>query len=921
MRNPLGSRSQAAARFLARHSAVIVALALFAAVGIAVFDDYGITSDEGLQRKIGYASLDYILGNEDAPLDEDEHDRFYGVAFEIPLILVERALGLEDSRDIFLSRHLTTHLFFLAGGFFAWMLTYRLFGSRLAALLAMLLFLLHPRIYAHSFFNTKDLPFLSMFMIALYLTHRAFRRDSAWAFALCGAGVGLLANIRVMGLILLPAVLGMLALDAFFAAKRFYAAKIGESGREAERAGGNSSRRDRRRSRLRRRRAARAPEIAASAIRRALANAAAFVAAFAISLYAAWPLLWREPLGIAEGLATLSQHPNHVATLFRGEWVRWPNIPWDFIPTWILITTPPVALILAAIGIACIARLCAVRWRDIFENSTARFGLLTAACVILPIAAAILLNSNVYNDWRHMYYLYAPLCVLAAFGLSGLAALPKPRLRTAACALAALGIAVVAVQMVRLHPMQKEYFGPLVNRNELDTRWQTRYWNDVLHKEALETMLELQPDGIIFANKTHVKPILPEKDRLRLIPNPNFPSFSIIDGDAGEDAVWKREANGLVIVSLIDSRDDAEAAFSASLDMAASAPVASGGGFDIYRDGGKLTYVKENCAESDTLGRFALSVFPANRADLDDKTRDRNTLNFDFERYGARRDGECIIIRNLPDYPISHIETGQWIPGENALWRVSIPLEGHAERYANALASISGAPAASGGGFDIYREGDTLTYVKEGCGEEDARGRFSLAVFPADPNDLPQDARDAGAEYETMNFDLWSYGAIFDGKCVIVRRLPSYPISHVQTGQWIPGSSNLWGARIRFDGFHERYSRALSDLSGDDLAIRSDFAVYLKDRALTYVKSPCAEHDARGRFALSIFPIDPADLDDAARDRNILNFDFHDYGAIFDGKCVIIRDLPAYPINHVETGQWIPGANSVLWRVRIIIGE
>ena len=27
--------------------------------------------------------------------------------------------------------------------------------------------------------------------------------------------------------------------------------------------------------------------------------------------------------------------------------------------------------------------------------------------------------------------------------------------------------------------------------------------------------------------------------------------------------------------------------------MAASAPVASGGGFDIYRDGGKLTYVKE----------------------------------------------------------------------------------------------------------------------------------------------------------------------------------------------------------------------------------------------------------------------------------------------------------------------------------------
>ena len=923
MRNPLTSpRSQAVADFLARHSAII-ALALFAAVGVFVFDDWGITWDEGVQRRIGYASLNFILGDEDALLDEDEHDRFYGVAFEIPLILVELALGLEDSRDIFLSRHLITHLFFLAGGFFCWLLTYRLFGSRLVALLAMLLFLLHPRIYAHSFFNSKDLPFLSMFMIALYLTHRAFRRDSVWAFALCGIGVGLLANIRVMGLLLIPAVLGMLTLDTFFAVKRFYAVKGGEGARDAKpRAGGNSSQRERRRSRLQRRRASSAPRTAASAIRRALANAGAFVATFTLALYAAWPLLWREPLSIVEGLATLSQHPNHVRTLFRGEWVRWPNIPWDFIPTWILITTPPVALILVAVGIACLARLCAVRWRDMFENTTARFGLLMAACVIIPIAAAVALNSNVYNDWRHMYYLYAPLCVLAAFGLSWMNALPKPRLRTAACALAALGLAVVAVQMVRLHPMQNEYFGPLVSRDGLDSRWQTRYWNVVLYKEALEKMLELQPEGTVYANKTNAKDILPEEDRLRLIPNPNFPSFSVIDGDAGEDAVWKREANGLVIVSLIDSRDETAAAFGATIDAAASAPiVASGGGFDIYRDDRKLTYVKENCAERDTRGRFSISVLPADRADLGDKTHDHNTYNFDFKRYGAILDGNCVIIQNLPDYPISHIETGQWIPGAGSgLWRVHIPLEGHAERYADALASLSGAPAASGGGFDIYRDGATLTYVKEGCGEQDARGRFSLAVFPADPTDLPQGERDAGAENQTMNFDLWSYGAIFDGKYVIVRRLPDYTISHVRTGQWIPGASALWSAIIRFDGFHERYNRALLNLSGEP-AIRSDFDVYLQDRTLTYVKTPCAEPDARGRFALSVFPINPADLQDPTRDRNILNFDFHDHGAIFDGKCVIIRDLPDYPISHVETGQWIPGANAALWRVRIIVGE
>ena len=138
----------------------------------------------------------------------------------MPLIIAERLLGLEDSRAVYLSRRLITHAFFLIGGFFAWLLAYRLFGSRLVALFAMLIFLLHPRIYAHSFFNTKDLPFLSAFMVSLYLIHRAFRRDSVWAFALCGVGVALLTGVRVMGLMLIPAVLGMLALDGFHNMRR-----------------------------------------------------------------------------------------------------------------------------------------------------------------------------------------------------------------------------------------------------------------------------------------------------------------------------------------------------------------------------------------------------------------------------------------------------------------------------------------------------------------------------------------------------------------------------------------------------------------------------------------------------------------------------------------------------------------------------
>ena len=647
---PMKTAISQTAAFLARH-AHLAALAVFAIIGAAVLGDYGIALDEKWQRDIGYASFNYLLGDENALFAEgdlpaeDDHNRLYGVAFEIPLIAAERVFRLEDSRSAHLSRRLLTHALFLAGGFFAWLLAYRLFGNRLVALFAMLIFLLHPRIYAHSFFNTKDLPFLCAFMVALYLIHRAFRRDTVWAFALCGAGIGLLMNIRVMGAMLIPAVLGMLALDALFAARR------GEPG---------------------------------WGIKPALAKAAAFSLAFAAALYAAFPLLWRDPSGLADAFRVLATHPVRTPTLFQGEWIRWPNIPWDYIPVWALITTPPIALALSALGIAAVVRLCAARPRGMFADSPARFGALALACLILPAAAAIALNSNMYNDWRQMYFLYAPMSVLAAFGLWTLAALPNPRLRAGAFALAALGIAAVIVQMVGLHPYQHEYFSPVLDKRGVADRFGMNYWL-LSYKEALDTLLEMRAGGRIAVTSPDSDIMLrrnlefiPPDGRGRLAVNRIFPAFRIILRGGGEDAVWKREVYGVPIASVLDVRAETEAAFREIYDEARSSePAASAaGGFELYMREGTLTYVNPQCADADARGRFYLSVFPKDRADLPSYERaagrEHQALNFDFARYGALIDGKCLIIRDLPGYPIAAVETGQWIPGEGELWSARI---------------------------------------------------------------------------------------------------------------------------------------------------------------------------------------------------------------------------------------------------------
>ena len=184
------------------HSLALIVWSLFLMAGLAIVDDYGASPDTEVQRRVAIGTINHVLHG-DQILLQIEADHFYGAAFELPLLLLtERVLGLEDPRHVYLARHVLPHLFFLIGGFCCYLLARRLSGDRLVAL-----FLLSPRLYAHSFFNSKDPVFASAFVMALLFVSRAFDRDSVGAYRWCGAAAGLLVNLRVMGVVLFALVL------------------------------------------------------------------------------------------------------------------------------------------------------------------------------------------------------------------------------------------------------------------------------------------------------------------------------------------------------------------------------------------------------------------------------------------------------------------------------------------------------------------------------------------------------------------------------------------------------------------------------------------------------------------------------------------------------------------------------------------
>ena len=647
--------------------------ALFLAVGVAVVDDYGLSLDEAGQRKIVADNLDFILGRRDFDdsgniweRDGWRHDRYYGIAFELPLLFVERALGLADSRDVHLIRHILTHAFFLFGGFCCWLLAHRLFQSRLLATFAMLFFLLHPRLYAHSFFNSKDIPFASMFMIALLLTHWAFAKGTPRAFLACGAGVSVLFNLRVMGLTLFAAVLAMQALDFMRA----------------------SSREER---------------------KRILQTGGAFVLAAALTLYAISPYLWVDPTAVFASITTLAKHTEDAIELFQGEFIAGWDPPMRYLPVWFSISTPPAVLLLGLAGAAWILRQGAERPAEALGNGPLRFALLLGACFAAPIAAIALLGSTLYNGWRHLYFIHAPFSLLATFGLHWLASTPRSaRLRAGAYGLAALGLAAAAASMVAIHPYQHLYFNFLVDRTtpeRLHSQYQMDYWGTTV-RDGLEHLLAHYPSSPIhvagaYGNIGRSAALLPEAERRRISkePAPNgFHSF-YISGDRRRQmrgslalgsfapSLYNRRIynNTILTVAAVDLNlvgETTVAAYRKILSAVKEGEAVVEAKFQLYLHGDNLIYVNEACKPEDSQD-FFLHVTPLSADALPPWRRRQgfDRLYFPFAQQGVVFDGTCLASVPLPDYGVARISAGQIGRGGRELWRAEfVPTRAFAGR-------------------------------------------------------------------------------------------------------------------------------------------------------------------------------------------------------------------------------------------------
>lgn len=442
----------------------ILLFGAFLLLGALIFGHYGISWDEHLQRQHGFVSAQYV--NEVYPYAdksfnwrklEEYQFRSYGVWFTLPLVWLEEAMDLSTPRQVYRMRHAATYFVFWIGVVFFYHILRRRFGNWRWALLGSALLFLSPRIFGHAFFNPKDIPFLALFLFSTWTLYRFWLRPGVSNGALHALACGMLISMRITGVLMPVMTLFLFLADPVF----------GKKGTRP-------------------------------AVWKWALGLAAYLPLVIACTVLFWPYLWIDPyLQFGAAFAEMAKYAWGGKVLFEGRLLFGTDIPWYYIPKWIGLTTPLLYLLLAAAGLYRLLSLLAKNIRERFYGLWAtaeqRMDWAALGLLVAPILAIIVLESVVYDGWRHLYFVYPSLLYLSVLGMrrlwEGALAHPQRWPRYLLVGVLAANGLYLGGWMVYHHPHQHIYFNALAP-DALLGQYDLDYWG-TSYRAALQQLAQL----------------------------------------------------------------------------------------------------------------------------------------------------------------------------------------------------------------------------------------------------------------------------------------------------------------------------------------------------------------------------------------------------------------------------------------------
>lgn len=435
-------------------------------VGVSIFNDYGISWDEEQNRNMGFISLNYIReifnlntyqGFEYTDKAFAESIKHYGVLFDLPMAFLEKAFNIDDSRSYFLLRHFFNFFIFYLSSIFFYLLLRKRF-SKVLCIAGLIFWILSPRIFADSFYNMKDIIFLSFFTISIFFAIKFLNYPSYKYAFLSSLTCALAIDVRIVGII------------TPFIIIFFFFLMILENKNQ---------------------------------IKKNISKIILFFCFLIIFTIIFWPFLWSNPLdNFIAAIQKMSSYPMRLSVFYFGEYISTVNLPWHYPLVWIFITTPLTYLILFILGSILIILKIIKRFLELsndrgstdpWKDNNERMDIILFIIFYFTLFIIIEMNSTLYGGWRHLFFLYPSLIYISIRGLEFI----SNYISTKYIILILLPFLIhTGYWMSKNHPFQFVYFNKLAGKNiannfELDY-WGTSNLSSINYIKNLEKNNELK---------------------------------------------------------------------------------------------------------------------------------------------------------------------------------------------------------------------------------------------------------------------------------------------------------------------------------------------------------------------------------------------------------------------------------------------
>ncbi len=444
---------------------IIIFFVMIFLIGTFTALGYGDYLDRTSEKEILYANIEEyaeriageecevvrILNERGIVKISESVEKDHGIAMYYPLVF----LILVDEYDMHLSNvlwYVYTSFIYFYGLICLYLLCRRLQFSEWVSCIAVLTAWLHPRMFAESHYNNKDMVLLALSFMLFYWGHR-FVENRKWndcaIFAIIGAFV---SNMKIIGLWIFG-IIGMYYLVYIIWKK----------------------------------------QLKCKTILKGFICIVVWLACYILLTPGCWGDIiefLRYEIAYA---ANFSRWDDYI--LFQGKLISatTTGIPRRYLPKMILITTPLLILLMIIYGyLQLFADVVSQKRVDIFKGKSYIFVLSTVG--IIPLIYAVLSATPVYNGWRHLYFSYASMIMAATYGCDRIVnGVKHVKKRKCFMGLYTFYYTTLAVSIAMNYPHEHSYYNILAGKNVVN-EYELDYW-EVSVGQALKAIDKKQPEG------------------------------------------------------------------------------------------------------------------------------------------------------------------------------------------------------------------------------------------------------------------------------------------------------------------------------------------------------------------------------------------------------------------------------------------